>query len=66
MIKKKKRYTYTHIVFVTFILIFKFIFIYLLHVLLVFKIKDICENKVQPKSVLKWIVSFIYSTYNNL
>ena len=34
-----------HIVFVIFVLIFKFIFIYLLHVLLVFKIKGIFEKK---------------------
>jgi len=47
-------------VFVTFVLIFKFILIYLLHVLLVFKIKGILERKVQPKTVLKGVVSFIY------
>jgi len=42
---KKNRQTYIHIVFVTFVLIFKFIFIYLLHVLLVFKIKGIFGKK---------------------
>jgi len=47
--------------FVTFVLIFKFILIYLLHVLLVFKIKGIFEEKeFQPKSVLKRVVT-IYS-----
>jgi len=46
MIKEKKnRYTYIHIVFVIFVLIFKFILIYLLHVLLVFKIKGIFKKK---------------------
>jgi len=45
MIKEKNIYTYIHIVFVTFVLIFKFIFIYLLHVLLVFKIKGIFRKK---------------------
>jgi len=43
--KEKNRYTYIHIVFVTFALIFKFILIYLLHVLLVFKIKGIFRKK---------------------
>jgi len=41
--KEKKRYTYTHIVFVTFVLIFKFILVYLL---LVFKIKGIFGKKI--------------------
>jgi len=45
MIKKKNRYTYIHIVFVTFVLIFKFIPIYLLHVLFVLKIKIIFGKK---------------------
>jgi len=43
--KGKNRYTYIHIVFVTFVIIFKFILIYLLHVLLVFKIKGIFGKK---------------------
>ncbi len=46
MIKEKNRYTCIHIVFVTFVIIFKFILIYLLHVLLVFKIKGIFEKKI--------------------
>jgi len=46
---KEKKYTYMHIVFVIFVLIFKFIFIYLLHVLLVFKIKGIFEKKSSTK-----------------
>jgi len=46
MIKKRKNiYTCIHIVFVTFVIIFKFILIYLLYVLLVFKIKGIFEKK---------------------
>jgi len=48
-------------VFVTFVLIFKFILIYLLRVLLVFKINGIFGQKLQPKSELKGVVSFIYN-----
>jgi len=45
MINEKNRYTYIHIVFVTFVLIFKFILIYLLHMLFVLKIKGILTKK---------------------
>jgi len=48
-------------VFVTFVIIFKFIIIYLLHVLLVFKIKGIFGKKISTKSVLKGVLSVIYS-----
>ena len=60
MIKEKNRYTYVHIMFVIFVLIFKFIFIYLLHVLYL-KLRVFLERKFQHKSVLKEVVSFIYS-----
>jgi len=59
--KGKNSYTYIHIVFVIFVLIFKFIIIYLLHVLLYLKLRVFLERKFQPKSVLKWVVSFICS-----
>ena len=61
--KGKKTYTYIHIVFITFILIFKFILIYLLHVLLVFKIKGIFKKKIPTQ---KEIISFIYSIDINI
>ena len=52
MIKEKKnRYTCIHIVFV---IIFKLILIYLLNMLLVFKIKGIFEKKIN-------VVSFVYN-----
>jgi len=45
MIKEEeKKYTYIHIVFVTFVLIFKFILIYLLPVLFVLKIRVFLEK----------------------
>jgi len=46
-------------VFVTFVLIFKFILIYLLHMLLVFKIKDIFEKK-SPTQKCAERGSFLY------
>jgi len=53
MIKGKKRYTYIHIVFVTFVIIFKFILIYLLHALFVLKIKGIFEKKISTQKCTK-------------
>ena len=59
MIKKNNINTYIHIVFVTFVLIFKFILLYLLHVLLVLKIKCIFRRKkIQPKNAER--DSFLY------
>jgi len=46
-------------VFVTFVLIFKFILIYLLHMLLVFKIKGIFEKKISTQKCVKK-GSFLY------
>ena len=57
--KKKTRYTYIHIVFVTFVIIFKFIFIYLLHVLFVLKTKGIFEKKYSTQKCAK-MGSFLY------
>jgi len=53
--KKKNRYTCIHIVFVTFVIIFKFklILIYLLHMLFVFKIKGIFENKISTQKCVE-------------
>jgi len=59
MIKKKNRYTCIHIVFVTFVIIFKCILIYLLHVLLVFKINGIFEKKISTLKCAE-IGSFLY------
>jgi len=59
--EEKNRHTCSHIVFVTFVIIFKFILVSLLHVLLVFKIRVFLKRKFQPKSVLKEVVSIIYS-----
>ena len=55
MIKEKKIHIYSCLVCsICFnIEIFKFILIYLLHVLLVFKIKDIFEKKILTKNMLK-------------
>jgi len=47
--------------FVTFVLIFKFILIYLLHVLLVFKIKSIFGKKIPTQKYVGRVVSFIYN-----
>ena len=44
---------------VTFVIIFKFIFIYLLHVLLVFKIKGIFEKKISTQKYVE-NDSFLY------
>jgi len=40
-------------VFVTFVIIFKFILIYLLHVLLAFKIKGIFGKKIQTQKYVE-------------
>jgi len=48
-------------VFVTFVLIFKFILIYLLHVLLVLKIKSIFGKKSPTQKCVERVVSFLYS-----
>ena len=56
---KQNRYTYIPIMFVTFVLIFKFILIYLLHALLLFKIKGIFEKK-SPTQKCVERGSFIY------
>jgi len=46
MIKEKNRYTYIHIVFVTFVLIIQFIFLSIYYIcLFVLKIKGIFEKK---------------------
>jgi len=57
--KEKNRYTCIHIVFVTFVIIFKFIIIYLLHVLLVFKIKGIFGKKISTQKCVE-MDSFLY------
>jgi len=59
MIKKKNRYTCIHIVFVTFVIIFKFILIYLLHALVVFKIKGIFRKKIPTQKCVER-GSFLY------
>ena len=61
MIMEKIGYTYIHIVFVTFVLILKFILIYLLHVLLVLKIKSIFKKKSPTQKCDERVVSFLYS-----
>jgi len=62
MIKEKNRYTYINIVFVTFVIIFKKILIYLLHVLLVFKINGIFEKKSSTQKCAKK-GGFLYILY---
>jgi len=47
--------------FVIFILIYKFILIYLLHILLAFKIKSIFKKKNLTQNISKGIVSYIYT-----
>ena len=44
---------YSYIMFVTFVIIFKFILMYLLHVLLVFKIKGIFEKKISTQKYVE-------------
>jgi len=50
---KKHIYMYSYIMFVTFVIIFKFILMYLLHVLLVFKIKGIFEKKISTQKYVE-------------
>jgi len=57
---KKNGYTCIQIVFVTFVIIFKFILIYLLHVLLVFKIKDIFKKKISTQKCVERCSFFLY------